>query len=86
MITNRELPSSGYLHTDWTHSAQLVSWDFGESWVDRATKSGYRESALRLGLASDEEVQGISEAWREFSQTDGAFIVIPNGEILCTKT
>lgn len=56
---------------------------FGGAWVDRARYSAFSTTAKKYGLASDEEIEEISEAWAQFAAAENLFIIIPNGEILC---
>ncbi|KAI0194634.1 ubiE/COQ5 methyltransferase [Astrocystis sublimbata] len=56
---------------------------WGDSWAERALKSSYAKTALENGFASQEDLDGISETWRRWGREEGAFIIIPSGEILC---
>ncbi|KAI1173696.1 ubiE/COQ5 methyltransferase [Nemania sp. FL0916] len=61
--------------------AQAVTW--AESWAERSLRSSYATTALAKGFATQEELEDVSDTWREWGDYEGAFIVIPNGEILC---
>ncbi|GAP93193.1 putative ubie coq5 [Rosellinia necatrix] len=56
---------------------------WADSWAERALRSGYATTALREGIATLEELGEISDAWRAWGAVEGAFIVIPSGEIVC---
>lgn len=60
------------------------SW-WGSMWADRVLQSAFREQALAYGLADDDELQAIAEAWRTWSRRPDAIFVVPHGEILATR-
>lgn len=59
-----------------------VTW--GDSWAGRALHSGFAETAKKHNLATDQELEEISAAWKNWGREHGAFVMIPNGEILCS--
>ncbi|KAI1332101.1 ubiE/COQ5 methyltransferase [Xylariaceae sp. FL0255] len=70
------------------------SWDYwnyqdeeaaiwGQTWTERTLHSAFATTSLEGGVATQEELQRISAAWKVFGESEGAFIIIPNGEILC---
>jgi ubiquinone/menaquinone biosynthesis C-methylase UbiE len=71
--------------TCWLYQDNGDAQAWGESWSGRAIHSGFAETAKKHGLADDAKLQEISQAWKDWGQTKGAFIMVPNGEILCTK-
>ena len=79
----------------WEREGVRLSWDnwlfdgesargWGESWAGRTLHSGFAEGARKEGVG-EEELKEISEGWRKWGKEEGAFIVIPNGEVLCWK-
>lgn len=73
-----------------------VSWDcwryvgeqaehFAGSNTGRVLQPGFMGTAVREGLATEEEVKQISKAWNEWGGQADACIVIPCGQILCRK-
>ncbi len=57
------------------------SW-WGQMWADRATKSTFATQATARGLATQDDLETIASAWRDWStQPDGMFVV-PNVEVL----
>lgn len=58
---------------------------YSRDWVDRALYSGFATAAKQHGLATEEDLKDISNAFRDFSETEGCFFIIPSGEILCRK-
>lgn len=70
---------SSWLYT----GGEAASW--GESWSGRVIHSAFAETAQKHGLAKKEELEEISKAWKNWGYEKGAFIAVPNGEILCKK-
>jgi ubiquinone/menaquinone biosynthesis C-methylase UbiE len=62
---------------------QAVSW--GDSWCQRTLHSAFPDTAKKHDLATQADLEEISKAWKDWGREDGAFIAIPNGEILCRK-
>lgn len=60
---------------------EAVTW--AQSWADRALHSSYATTSLAKGIATQADLNDISDTWRKWGETEGAFIIIPNGEILC---
>lgn len=56
---------------------------WANSWADRALRSSYASTSLEKCIATQEELDHISDTWRKWGETEGAFIIIPHGEILC---
>ncbi|MGH9129897.1 MAG: methyltransferase domain-containing protein [Acidimicrobiales bacterium] len=56
---------------------------WGDMWADRATKSTFADQALARGLASTDDLERISAAWRAWSVAPDGLFVIPNVEVLC---
>lgn len=55
---------------------------WGQSWAERALKSGFATDALAAGHASQDELQQISDAWRKWSEHPEATFIMPHGEIV----
>lgn len=68
----------------WRYAGERVRY-FSLSWTGRILQPGFKETAVREGFATDDEIKRISEAWRDWGTQDDAFIAIPHGEILCRK-
>ncbi|KAI8623812.1 ubiE/COQ5 methyltransferase [Xylariaceae sp. FL1651] len=56
---------------------------FAKAWTERTLHSTFATKARDAGFATEEDLKHISDTWREWGEMDDAFIVIPNGEILC---
>lgn len=61
-----------------------VQWWSG-TWQERALKSAFAKGALDNGLATVEELEGISTVWRQWGEDADAWISIPSAEIICRK-
>ncbi|KAF3384606.1 hypothetical protein F1880_003021 [Penicillium rolfsii] len=71
--------------TMWCYaSKEEVRW-WSESWVERAVSSSFATTAMEHGVAGKEDLERISEAWREWGKDQDAWISIPSAEILCFK-
>lgn len=55
---------------------------WGDLWADRVEASAFAEQALAYGLAGQEELASIAEAWRRWADQPDAIIIIPHGEVL----
>ncbi|KAL6885683.1 putative ubiE/COQ5 methyltransferase [Trichoderma evansii] len=51
-------------------------------WKKRVLKSGFAENALKLGFASQQDLERISEAWGRFSSTKDAWFTVVHGEVI----
>ncbi|MGV8912837.1 MAG: hypothetical protein ACOH14_09520 [Rhodoglobus sp.] len=75
--------------TDIAASASL--WNFadevdrewwGSMWEARVLESAFAEDALSKSLATQEVLQQISAAWREWADSPVGWMAMPHGEIL----
>jgi SAM-dependent methyltransferase len=95
---NRAEANAGRWLLRWAHAAGLCdvayttsTWTFatpgdrawwGELWAERTTASAFGEQAVAYGIATRDELVGIAEAWRAWTQEPGAVFIVVNGEIL----
>ncbi|KAI0420226.1 ubiE/COQ5 methyltransferase [Xylaria grammica] len=56
---------------------------WAQSWSERALRSSYATTSLDRGIATQEELDHVSDTWQKWGEIEGALIIIPNGEILC---
>jgi ubiquinone/menaquinone biosynthesis C-methylase UbiE len=91
-------PDAGRRLRSWAHRAGLTDivttasiWGFssdedrawwGGLWADRALKSSFAEQAIESGTASQEDLETISAAWREWSEDSDGWFSFPHGELL----
>lgn len=58
---------------------------FSESHGGRILQPGFLGTAIKTGLATEDEIKQISKAWLEWGVQENVFIAIPSGQILCRK-
>ncbi len=63
-------------------TAETREW-WGGMWADRILHSRVACELLRLGLATTQQLEAISAAWRDWAAAPGGWLSIPHGEILC---
>jgi SAM-dependent methyltransferase len=92
-------PDAGRRLLGWAHAAGLAdatpsasAWCYasvadrlwwGDLWADRVVSSTFAQQALIHGLATREQLEDISTAWRRWGDNDDAWFAILHGEILC---
>lgn len=54
-------------------------------WADRVLAEGFRETALKSGFTSEEELERLSTGWREWGKEEDAWFTLVHGEILAKK-
>lgn len=59
---------------------------WGNLWADRMQYSTVASRALDLGLATQNDLDRISEAWRRWTLAKNGWFVVINGEILCRNS
>lgn len=55
---------------------------WGGLWADRAVKPAFASAALDRGLATREQLEAISQAWRDWAADDDGWMAMPHGELL----
>ncbi|GAA1687380.1 methyltransferase domain-containing protein [Microcella alkalica] len=55
---------------------------WGGLWAERVVSSSFADDAVRHGLATREELEAISAAWREWAAHPDAWMLMPHGEII----
>jgi SAM-dependent methyltransferase len=68
----------------WRYAGERAK-SFSQSHGGRILQPGFLGTATKNGLATEEEVKKISEAWLEWGVQEDAYIAIPNSQILCRK-
>lgn len=71
--------------TMWCYADKGDTKWWSESWVERSLYSSFATTALENGIASQEELQVVSNAWKEWGEHEDAWISIPSMEIVCFK-
>jgi len=52
-------------------------------WSERILASSFATNAVEKGLASDEELRRMSEAWKTWGESEDGWFAVLSGEILC---
>lgn len=97
--SNRAEPDAGRRLLAWAHEAGFTDvtpsasvWCFateadrawwGGSWAERVTTSALAEQALGRGLATQEELDVMGDAFQRWAAHPDAWFTVLNGEILC---
>ena len=50
--------------------------------AERTVGSSFAEQAVAYGIATADEVAGVSAGWREWADDPAAVFIIPHGEII----
>ncbi|MFC8240591.1 methyltransferase domain-containing protein [Streptomyces chartreusis] len=69
----------------WTFSTEEERAWWSGLWADRTLASAYAERATESGHATAEDLQAVSEAWREWGRRGDGWFSVLHGEILCRK-
>ena len=63
-------------------SAEERAW-WGGMWADRIRESALARQLIGSGMATDADLQRISDAWRAWAADGDGWYLVPHGEILC---
>ena len=67
----------------WCYASEQDRLWWGDLWAERVVSSAFAELALAHGLATRDELEHISEAWRSWAAHEDAWFAILHGEIVC---
>lgn len=67
----------------WCYATQDERAWWGSLWADRLVKSNFAPTAVKNGIATIEEIQKVSQAWREWAAADDAWFGVLHGEVVC---
>lgn len=56
---------------------------WGSMWEARVLQSAFASDALGKGIASMEELEAISRAWRAWADDETGWLLMPHGEVIC---
>lgn len=92
-------PDAGRRLLHWANAAEFVDvkpsasvWCFatpaerewwGDLWAERVTHSTFAHQAVENRFATEQELQSMADAWREWSVDPAGWIAIVHGEIIC---
>ena len=69
----------------WTFADPLSrSWWCG-IWAERVVGSSFADQAVAYGLATREELEDISQAWRRWAEHEDGFFAVLHGEVLARR-
>ncbi|KAF1958590.1 methyltransferase UbiE [Byssothecium circinans] len=54
-------------------------------WADRTVKSDYKDRVLESGLGTEEDLEEISQTWKEMERKEDGWFLVINGQIICHK-
>lgn len=54
----------------------------GEAFAERAKNGQMRSKAIELGLATEEEMDAMIDAWYRWAETEDSMLAIMNGQAL----
>ncbi|KAL8775034.1 MAG: hypothetical protein Q9209_000513 [Squamulea sp. 1 TL-2023] len=81
---------AGFLATDVTATASTWCYNSPEErawwssvWIDRILQSAWRETTINGGHATEEDLDRLAEAWREWGSSEDAWYAIIHGEVIC---
>ena len=66
--------------TTYADAAATRTW--GDTYAERTLKSSFSEMALKHRLATQADLQAMSDAWRSWSRDPDAFFAYPNTEVV----
>lgn len=71
-------------HLYGVNNAKEAAW-WGDSWAQRvsAEDSGFCKTALQAGLASQEQLNAIADAWFRWGRSEDAWFAMINGQAIC---
>lgn len=64
------------------NSPEERSW-WGNSWADRTLSPPFAQTAINGGYATQDDLNHISQVWRQWGSDEDAWFVLLHGEILC---
>ncbi|KAG6031636.1 hypothetical protein E4U41_007488 [Claviceps citrina] len=69
----------------WCHGAPADREPWAEAMIERLRAGQMRTKAMELGLATEEDMDDMIEAWREWKRADDAVFGLMNGEAIVCK-
>lgn len=59
--------------------------EWSQMWAERTRDSDFAKKAIELGLATEDELRQMAEAWRRWGEQDGAWYGYLHGELIAQK-
>ncbi len=60
-------------------------WLVGEAMVERLSTGQMRTKGIELGITTEQEIDGMTKAWKKWITTEEATLGIMNGEVIVHK-
>ena len=67
----------------WCFSSEADRAWWGGMWAKRVLESAFADRALEAGIATQDQLQEISDAWSDWAADDDGWMSMPHGEVLC---
>jgi 2-polyprenyl-3-methyl-5-hydroxy-6-metoxy-1,4-benzoquinol methylase len=77
-----DLEAVTYSTSTWTYADPRDRAWWGDLWAERCLASAFAHQAVEYGIASADELQDISAAWRRWAAEPAGTFVVLHGEIL----
>jgi ubiquinone/menaquinone biosynthesis C-methylase UbiE len=71
-----------YTSSTWTFATEETRRWWAGLWAERTVGSSFAEQAVAYGIATADELAGVSAGWREWADDPAAVFIIPHGEII----
>jgi ubiquinone/menaquinone biosynthesis C-methylase UbiE len=56
---------------------------WGETWAERIVRSDIARQAVRSGAATEDDLRGMAQGWRDWIASEDGWFSVLHGEILC---
>ena len=66
----------------WNFSSHADREWWGSMWEARVLQSAFATDALSKGLATQDDLEAISRAWREWADDENGWLAMPHGELI----
>ena len=67
----------------WTYADTDERRWWGHQWAERSVGSAFARQAVERGLATEEDLGRIAEAWRSWAADEDGWFLVPHGEVRC---
>lgn len=69
----------------WCYSTRdEIAWWSG-LWAERTVASSFAKTAVQGGLATEDDLEEVAEAWRRWGEQQDAWFSVLHGEVVCRK-
>jgi SAM-dependent methyltransferase len=71
--------------SNWTFESDAERAWWGGLWADRVLESDFARQAQEYGLATRDELEGMSAAFRRWAREGAGIFIVPHGEVLARR-